>query len=292
MKNLFFTFILAWMVVPSNAQTPLLKPAEFSASLGMSFLGGGKTGNYDDYFRHNPSSSILKQDYSSFNNNVGSFYQGSSNGTISTGFYLRNKDKSTYNENRILRLGISFGSSSSFANSYYKHDVVPYDTFTSNNGTQYPIDSNRVENLSMSVEATHLLLDAALIFRTSNSKRWKLFAGLGLQAGMNFNGKAMLVRTGSSYLSLPQGGYIPNDNERSSNWTTEAKTVRQGFTSIVYIPLGIDWQTGTEKPFFRDLHIFYEMRPSLSMVQHSGFGTEVKTGLNQMIGVRVNFTQK
>lgn len=291
MKNLFFTFILAWMVVPSNAQTPLLKPAEFSASLGMSFLGGGKTGNFQDYFRHSPTSSILAQDYTGFNKNGGSYYAGSSNGTISTGFDLRNKDKSSYNQNRILRLGVSFGGSSSFVSNYYKQDVVPYDTFTSSNGRQYPVDSNRVENLSMSVEATHLLLDAALIFRTSNSKRWKLFAGLGIQTGMNFNGKATLVRTGSSYLSFPQGGYLPNGNEQSSNWSSETSNVKPGLTTVVYIPMGIDWQTGTEKPFFKDLHIFYEMRPSLSMVQHSGFGTEVKTGLNQQIGIRVNFTK-
>jgi len=290
MKNLFFSALLALMVLPSVAQTPLLKPADFSTSLGMSLFSGGRSGSIEQYFKNSPNSSLLKQDYSGFNRSFNGFYEGSSNGVIAVGFNLRNKEKTGYNENRILRLGLSFGSSSSFTSNYYKQDIFPTDTFTSGNGNKYPVDSNRVENLSMSVEAKQIVLDAALIFRTSSSKRWKLFAGLGVQAGVNFNGISTVIRNGSSYLSMAQGGYFPLDNEQSSSWSIEQTNVSPGFAGAVYIPLGIDFQTGTQKPFFKNLHLFYEMRPSLTMVQHSGYGTEVKTGLNQQLGIRVRFT--
>lgn len=290
MKSLFLSLSLALIVLPSSAQTPLLKPADFSTSLGMSIFSGGHSGSIEQYFKNSPNSMLLKQDYSGFNRSFGGLYQGTSNGVIAVGFNLRNKEKTGYNENRILRLGLSFGSSSSFSSNYYKQEVFPSDTFTSGNGNKYPVDSNRVENLSMSVDAKQIVLDAALIFRTSSSKRWKLFAGIGVQAGVNFNGVSTLIRNGSSYLTMAQGGYFPLNNEQSNSWSMEQTNVGPGFSGAAYIPMGIDFQTGTQKPFFKNLHLFYEMRPSLTMVQHGGYGTEVKTGLNQQVGVRVRFT--
>ncbi len=290
MKNLFISAILVLMVLPSLAQTPLLKPADFSTSLGMSIFSNGQSGSIEQYIKNSPNSSLLKQDYSGFNRSIGGFYEGSSNGVVAVGFNLRNKEKTGYHENRTLRLGISFGSSSTFSSNYFKHESFPSDTFTSGNGNRYPIDSNRVENLSMSIDAKQIVLDAALIFSTSSSTRWKLFAGIGVQAGLNFNGISTIVRTGSSYLSFAQGAYFPMNNEQSSSWSIEQTNMGLGFSGAAYIPMGIDWQTGTERPFFKNLHLFYELRPTLTIVQHSGFGTEVKTGLNQQLGVRVRFT--
>jgi len=205
------------------------------------------------------------------------------------GFNLRNKEKTGYYPNRLFRIGLTFGSSSSFANNFYKQESFPYDTLRSSNGTIYPIDSTSSQNLSMSVESKNILVDAALIFRTSSSKRWKLFAGIGVQAGAHFNGQAIVNQSNSSYLTLAQGGYMPFNNEVSSNWKTESISVKPGFYGAAYIPMGIDWQTGKTKPFFKQLHLFYELRPTLGIIQQNGFGTEIKTGANQQLGIRIQF---
>ncbi|MFY7989158.1 MAG: hypothetical protein ACOVO3_00400, partial [Fluviicola sp.] len=110
-------------------------------------------------------------------------------------------------------------------------------------------------------------------------RRWSFYGGIGLQAGLLFNQQIQLTRMeifSESGLSNTMDVQV---EQRSYRMNT-------GLSSTLYLPLGIDFRVGKKRPLWQQVHLVYELRPSLSFQTMSSVSL-VSPGLSQHFGLRI-----
>jgi hypothetical protein len=141
----------------------------------------------------------------------------------------------------------------------------------------------------MNHSSRQIRLEAALIFRTDASARWSLFAGIGASLGVNYNA--------TTYISYYRNNYINNQNSNSYNYgysnngseKTESFTTKNYLTTTAYIPMGVDFRIGKNQAFWKRLHLYYEIKPSISMTQIPALRTITTINMTQALGLKVSF---
>jgi len=182
--------------------------------------------------------------------------------------------------NPLIRAGISYKRLNSQVFGRYQELRGPYDTLVSSQtGQQYYVDTIRMRSVSAFWGADVLALDGSFMLQTDLTRRWSFYGGIGLQAGILFNQELQLTRmetfneTGLTYemeVELEQRNY---------RMTT-------GFSGTVYLPLGIDFRVGKKRPLWQQVHLVYELRPSLSFQRMSAVSV-VSPGITQHFGLRI-----
>ena len=119
-------------------------------------------------------------------------------------------------------------------------------------------------------QATSIKADVAHIWSTDNDKRFSLFAGLGMNGGLNITPKTEIFsnRWGESVLRDANGQVISSNGYYNSNWDFKRETFQNktGFSSAAYIPMGLDFRVGNKREYLKNLHLFSEIRPALNWV--------------------------
>lgn len=288
MKNYISFVMICFLSGSLYAQSPKYAFGDFYTSLGFLASSANESGSLSDYQKAIPNSALLANFKSTSFGNVFHF-SGSGNFNVSTSIYKWNEKQKAYSDNRALRVGVSFfGKYANYLN-YDIYNKTPYDTLNSNNGTVYYIDSVYTEAGSMGSFSQNLSIDLSLIFRTNSSKRWTLYSGVGLQAGFEFNKKVIVNQYKSSSLQFSDSYQYSVRSEYDSDHQSESFNLKSGFVGLFYVPLGIDWQTGNRRPFFKQLHLFAELRPSLIIDNGILDGADINTGLSSQFGVRIKF---
>lgn len=205
---------------------------------------------------------------------------GGLNSTSSSQFSANLGFRKTGIHNPSFRVGISYKRLNSQVFGRYQEWSGPYDTLVSSQtGQQYYIDTVRIRSVSAYWGADVLALDGAYILQTDLTRRWSFYGGIGLQAGILFNQELQLARmetfseTGITHemdVELEQRNYRMNT----------------GFSSTVYLPLGIDFRIGKKRPLWQQVHLVYELRPSLSFQTMSSVSV-VSPGVTQHFGLRI-----
>jgi hypothetical protein len=190
--------------------------------------------------------------------------------------------------NATLRVGlmhINQGNALSTGGSYT--ETFRVDTLTSSqSGEQFYVDSFSTHSYNATYSQKQLRLDAALIFRYKAEKRWSFYGGIGVNFGLSYNGV-----THVRYNISPYGNSYPfglfNDI-MYSNGTHEHESFENkgGFGFGVYAPLGIDFQVGKKREFWKPIHLYMELRPGFNVNQIAGLGTSFGAGNFSNIGLR------
>lgn len=285
MKKLNLGLAILGVVIFSNSnaqeKTPRVRISEFHLQTGFQYYPA-ETSSLEDFRKLAPNSILLKEDLPSYNSF--GYYNGRGNfSSVQLGLTFKN------HPNALLRVGLSNMGVSGLQNSYSKQDYFPYDTLTSSlTGEQTFIDSVSSQSYFMNHSSRQIRLDAALIFRTDASARWSLFAGIGASLGVNYNA--------TTYISYYRNSYINNQNGNSYNYgynngseKTESFTTKNYLTTTAYIPMGVDFRIGKNKVFWKRLHLYYEIKPSISMTQIPALRTMTTVNMTQALGLKVSF---
>jgi hypothetical protein len=232
--------------------------------------------NLLDFQAMAPNSALLATDFSSFSlanrqATGGSFH------ALSVGIKFKKS-------NPTLRLGIAYLMNNNLNMAYEKVIKYAYDTLTSSQtGTQTILTHDSLYRYSMTNLSKQLRLDAALIFRTNESARWSLYAGVGASLGYTIESTTRIDYTIEN-MDRPKSKENTIDSRQ-----TEIFENKNYLTSSIYAPLGIDFRMGKKREFWKHLHLTYELKPSINFVAIPEIKTATVVGMVSTGGLRYSF---
>ena len=286
MKKLNLGLAILGVVIFSNSnaqeKTPRVRISEFHLQTGFQYYPA-ETTSLEDFRKLAPNSILLKEDLPSYNSF--GYYNGRGNfSSVQLGLTFKN------HPNALLRVGLSNMGVSGLQNSYSKQEYFPYDTLTSSlTGEQTFIDSVSSQSYFMNHSSRQIRLDAALIFRTDASARWSLFAGIGASLGVNYNATTYISYYTNNYINNQNGNSYYNGYSNNGSEKTETFTTKNYLTTTAYIPMGVDFRIGKNQAFWKRLHLYYEIKPSISMTQIPALRTITTVNMTQALGLKVSF---
>jgi len=240
-----------------------------------------------------PQSVLLNNDMSDYFQSSGMNTTTNNMFSIMLGLQFSDKEKASYKANPLLRLGVSYFSTTTMTCGFYKEDRTPYDTLTSaQTGQTAYVDSLTSQRYSMNYSSEQLRIDGSLIFRTNPEARWSLFAGIGFTAGLSINANTDIYyrensRTETRYANgstfSSYGNYNPD------NGKTEKFKNKTNLGISTYIPMGIDFRIGKKKEFWKRTHLFYELRPGINITSIPELGTITNSSNQHGLGLRVTW---
>ena len=251
-----------------------------------SFFGQNK-GSLADFQTLAPGSSILQQDLSAYQTYPQMFFNlpGQSQ-SLSVGLGLGKMPNAT------LRLGLMHTSqNNALATGGSYTETFRVDTLTSSqSGEQYFVDSFSTHSFNANYAQEQLRIDASLLFRYNADKRWSFFGGIGANFGLSYNAATTVHHRVSPYGDYFGYGFI-NDLMFIDFGTHETETFENkgGFGLGVYAPLGIDFQLGKKREFWKPMHLYMELRPGFNINQIAGLGTTFSVGNFSNAGLRFQF---
>jgi hypothetical protein len=191
----------------------------------------------------------------------------------------------------LLRLGVSYFSTTLLSTDFNKEDRKTYDTLiSSQTGQTVYADSVITKMYNMYYSSEQLRLDASLIFRTNPESRWSLFTGIGITAGVSVKASTNIEYSGSDSNEFR---YM-NGNISTQNWWKTSKTEshknKNNVTASAFVPIGVDFRLGSKREFWKKIHLFYEMRPGINITSIPELGVVTNISLQHgLIGVRVSW---
>lgn len=288
MKNMLKTiFAFAFGIYSSQAQesTKGLRISEFHVQSGMD-ISLMENADLSDFQSLAPNSILLNNDFSEFTS--GSYwkpmgpmgFRGNSFQSIQLGLTFKN------NPSPLWRIGISHVSSNMSAG-YFNETNTPYDTLTSSQtGEQYYVDSVKIENYFMSYGSQQLRIETSLLYRTNPEKRWSLYAGIGMSLGISLNAQTRINYNTYSFVSG-----LSNNNSYLNNYEEIHEKIvnKTNITSSVFVPMGVDFRIGKNREFWKKIHLYYEMKPTLSFASIPELTTLTSINLSSCLGLKVTF---
>ena len=272
----------------SSAVKHRIKITEVYVQTG--FVAHNKAVNtLDDFRKLAPQSTLLDSNFNgysshsnAFTNNVGFAF------STLVGINFLNHQKTNYNSNPQLRLGISYMSGISMSRSLRKEDTKPYDTLTSSQtGEIILIDSVSTNHFNMQYNNEQLRLHASLIFRTNPKARWSLYTGAGITAGMSFNAHTQIGFSHSNSTTVNNSGNYYGDTYGSYDQTTEDFINKNSFGFSAFIPLGVDWRVARKREFWKRLHLYCELGEQIDFSTVPELRTYTSSGITFSLGLRV-----
>ena len=251
----------------------------------------GSPVNFSDFQRLAPESDLLRGDYSEFRPRSGSSNPFGGAFSVLLGLRFRESNGENYRSNPRLRLGVSYVSSTMLSHSYFQSTTTPYDTLTSSaTGEMIFVDSVNNKNLNMDYQYQQIRLDVSLIFSTNPASRWSLYGGLGVSSGLSVNASSEIAY--SEYDQTSRNDYFRDNIYFSDDeYIQESFQNETNFSTMVYVPLGVDFRLGKNKPFWKQLHLVYELRPMVQFTNIPELGNYSNVGINSMFGLRVKWNE-
>jgi hypothetical protein len=291
------TSIFLLLALASIAQEPVpndppckVQPYDMSVSSGQ-FWQYTDYSTIEDFRKLAPNSDILKDDLSDHSGGSSSALYIYPVYSVNMGLRFYSKSKQDYKHNPQVRVGFSFFTQTLLTANYSRADYKRYDTLTSSQtGDMIFVDSVHTSMYGMSYSTEELRLDASVIYRTSSSPRWSLYAGLGINAGWALQATTVISHNdlnATTYATSPSYNWY-----NASNSEFEQFRNKGSFGAAVYFPLGINMRLGKKREFWMPFHIYAEMRAGLNMNSIPGVGSSVLPASQFGIGLRYVFGQQ
>jgi hypothetical protein len=245
-----------------------------------------------------PQSELLSSNLLDFSQSGGRVFNGGAALSVMLGFKFSDKERTSYRANPLLRLGFSYSSGSYLSNNTFNEFRFPYDTLTSNQtGEQVYVDSVISRSSGANYRSDQIRFNGSLIFRTNPEARWSLYSGIGITAGVSLNATTDIYYTtnlGTETVNSNDNGYgngygYGYENNSSSETISESYRNNTNFGFSAYVPFGIDFRLGKKREFWKRLHLFYEIKPEISVVSIPELYTITSARLQQGVGIRVTF---
>jgi hypothetical protein len=163
-----------------------------------------------------------------------------------------------------------------------------YDTvYSSQSGLTFYLDSVSSRHSDVSLATKFFTISSAILFRTKSKSLWTVYTGIGFTWGMSIQSTTRLKYQESKGSEIyvaegapPAYGYYAVSRLES----LVIQKNRPGFTSSIYIPIGVNCSMGKEK-IWKRLNLFYEGK-----IGFRSFGIpEVKQFKNPFFGHALGF---
>lgn len=186
-----------------------------------------------------------------------------------------------------LRLGFIYaGWNEGFATLHHI-TRTPYDTLVSTvTGAQYPVDSVHGSTYFINHRSERIGVDASLVWSTKG--RWRLFGGVGLMGGPTFNANTKVEK--NEYEAVADASYRYERYAMGGAPISERETFKDGtgWWVAANVPLGIAFTLSKENPFWKQLQLYYEVRPQLLFQGSPEQANTTSTGVLSLLGMRLS----
>lgn len=142
---------------------------------------------------------------------------------------------------------------------------------------------------SVRIECNIVSLEGSYIVRFNGTKRWSYYTGAGLNGGITSRNEMELNQDtyhSSKTFLVPSGEEFTSAGTYSYTSSSELKKIATGYQVSGFIPFGIDFKLTRRLCGFDFLHLFFEGRTSLNMVNISGLRTSSGTSMQFAFGLR------
>ncbi|HBG70185.1 MAG: hypothetical protein A2W93_10635 [Bacteroidetes bacterium GWF2_43_63] len=290
MKNLIFSALMMFALTSVFAQSdskPRIRISDIMVQGGMQNFNNFSL-DQSDFIKLAPGDPFLLTDFSDYTKSRST---GASSGlfAVTIGLKFLDTEHDSYRANPVLRLGIFNARTSPDGIFYSKDEYFRYDTLTSSaTNQQYFVDSVSTSHYEMHYSSEHLGLTASVQFSTNPEKRVSLYAGAGLIAAFSFNNTTEVANYEyGSFVSddifYNSSGHYSSDYDYKSIFYTNKTTTLMSFG----VPLGFDFRMGRSHYFWNQIHLVYEIRPSVTMTDIPELKTFTTTGLCSTLGFKV-----
>ena len=200
------------------------------------------------------------------------FSWNASSFNIQMGWRPSSQDGQEKSQHRAWRAGLTAYGFQTIMYSTSSESQFRVDTlYQSSNGSVYGyIDSTDRQYANGYYKATTLKLDLSHIWSTGLDNRLNLFAGLGVNAGLNLSPRTEILLNHRQTTSIvdTQGTVISSSSSYDSNFDFQRETFhnKMGWSTAAYIPMGIEFRVGQKREYLKNLHLFSEIRPALNYV--------------------------
>lgn len=297
MKKHYIYFTLILLNLFSNAfaqQTTQVKKVTIKDIFIQSgyFTQSNTNFNISDFKLLTPASEFLKSDFSGFTEIDNEANIQKSFFSVLLGFKFSDREKKNYRANPILRLGISYVSGTRQEINLTKEEKRSFDTLVSNQtGNSIILDSITSTGYRLRYDCEQLYFDASVIFRTNPDARWSLYGGAGFAIGISIDARTEIRKTiaNSEQVRFSNGNngsyeYSYTEDENSEKYSND-----NSFGFFAYLPIGVDFRIGKQNEFWKQVHLFYEIKPGINMVSVPELKTFSAGSMEQGMGVRISW---
>ena len=250
-------------------------------------------GTLEDFYTLAPKSVLLNTDLSEYSQSKGFNYAINNMFSVNLGIQFSDKQKTTYKTNPLLRLGFSYFSGTTLTSNLRNEYRKPYDTLTSaQTGQTTYLDSVTTNEYRINYSSEQLRFDGSLIFRTNPDARWSLFAGIGISAGVSINANTDINYnkfTGIEPFTANDNLFTSYNYSSSDNRNNEQFRNKNNFGASVFTPMGVDFRIGKKREFWKQMHLFYELRPGINITSIPELRTITNANVQHGFGIRVSW---
>ena len=271
-KLLISILLLSPIILISQNQVKKFKATSLSV-MPFFVVGNSLAGNTTDFRKLAPNSKNIPLNLDEYQTSSYYDYRSSQSGSsIILGFKLRNNEGTDYKANPVVRIGLSLQNSPNISINGFKESRHPHDTITHLvTGEKTPIDSISYSNINMFYDSKQLNIDASLLFSSSSKYMFSFFAGVGISVGASVTSNTSISTYHDYYFQTKNNtdsysNQYYNGLGYSSNNKTDLVYNKTNFSYAAYIPLGLDLRMSNRHLFWKQVHLFYEMRPSLNIL--------------------------
>ena len=196
-----------------------------------------------------------------------------------------------YNKNRTLRTGISAqGISASIYNTSNSF-TTRIDTLVSsaNNSIYGFVDSIHRDFTYSSYLSTAVKLDFAYLASTDITKRMTFYSGVGLNFGITIASRTEIHSHSwdSEQITDTNDNYISTQSVyNSSNVNRQVYQNKMGYMAAMYVPIGVDFRLGKKNEVMKKMHLFFELRPTVSVLRIPETKTYVYPSMQNCVGLK------
>jgi hypothetical protein len=196
-----------------------------------------------------------------------------------------------YNKNRTFRVGISAqGISASIYNTSNTFTTRIDTLLSAANGSIYAfVDSIHRDFTFSSYMATAVKLDFSYLASTDVSKRFSFYSGVGLNFGITLAPRTEIHSHSwdSERITDTNDNYISNQSVYNSlNVNRQVYQNKMGYMAALYVPIGVDFRLGKKNEVMKKIHLFFELRPTISVLSIPETKTYVYPSMQNCVGLK------
>jgi hypothetical protein len=196
-----------------------------------------------------------------------------------------------YNKNRTFRAGISAqGINASIYNTSNSFTTRIDTLVSSANGSIYGfVDSVHRDFTYSSYMATAVRLDFSYLASTDVSKRFSFYSGVGLNFGITLAPRTEIHSHSwdSEQITDTNDNYISTQSVYNAlNVNRQVYQNKMGYMAALYVPIGVDFRLGKKNEVMKKMHLFFELRPTISVLSIPETKTYAYPSMQNCVGVK------
>jgi hypothetical protein len=191
----------------------------------------------------------------------------------------------------VLRVGMLYNRTSTLGRVFRNTTFTRIDSLYNGAGELTHFVEEADQNTIFALYRTEqVMLDASLIYRSTYHKRWSVFMGAGLSAGISYNNSTEI--SGNNSLSTlivqadqPRGSA---SNFRYTSLGTEFYRNQASWAGLFSFPIGIEYRLGkANRDFLNKMHLSLELRPGMAVMHIPEANlTVMRNFTNSLLGIR------